>query len=136
MNIEIKKVEVAEILEIRHQVLWPDQPLEFVKVAEDDTGVHFGLFYKANLVSVISLFADEDRLRFRKFATLHAWQNKGFGSQLLRFVINDARDNGYRELWCDARSTASNFYKRHGFEKYGEPFFKKDIEYYKMSMSL
>lgn len=136
MNIEIKEVEVAEILQIRHQVLWPEQPLEFVKVAEDESGVHFGLFYDEQLVSVISLFADEDRLRFRKFATLHAYQNKGLGSQLLRFVINYARDNRYKELWCDARSSASNFYTRHGFEKYGEPFFKKDIEYYKMSMGL
>ncbi|HEV7381899.1 MAG TPA: GNAT family N-acetyltransferase [Dyadobacter sp.] len=136
MNIEIKKVEVADILEIRHQVLWPDQPLEFVKVAEDDSGVHFGLFLNAHLVSVISVFADQDRLRFRKFATLQAYQNKGLGSQLLRFVINYARDNRFKGLWCDARSTASDFYTRHGFEKYGEPFFKNDTEYYKMSMTL
>jgi GNAT superfamily N-acetyltransferase len=136
MNIEIREVEVSEILEIRHQVLWPDQPPEFVKVPEDASGKHLGLFYDAQLVSVISLFADGDKLRFRKFATLEAYQNKGLGSQLLRFVINYARDNRYKELWCDARSSAANFYTRHGFKKSGYPFFKQDVEYYKMSMNL
>lgn len=136
MDIEIKSVTVDQILTIRHKVLWPDKSPDFVKVPEDDLAMHFGLFCDNQLVSVISLFPDADRIRFRKFATLHAYQNKGLGSRLLEFVMAKAREQGYCVIWCDARSTAITFYEKFGFEKYSEPFFKEDVEYFKIRKSL
>ena len=69
MDNEIRSVEVEQILHIRHQVLWPAKSPAFVKVPEDDLGNHFGLYIENKLVSVISLFADGNRIRFRKFVS-------------------------------------------------------------------
>ncbi len=136
MHIEIKKVSVNDILPIRHKVLWPDKPFEFVKVDGDEEGIHFGLYADNMLVTVISLFAEGQSLRFRKFATLSEYQNRGLGKMMILKVIEYARENGFERLWCDARTDALNFYERVGFKKFSEPFFKEEIEYYKIEKIL
>nr|WP_295931805.1 GNAT family N-acetyltransferase [uncultured Dyadobacter sp.] len=135
-SIEIQKVNADQILNIRHRVLWPDRPPDFVKVAEDDAGFHFGLYFNQQLVSVISLFADGDSIRFRKFATLPGFQGKGLGSRLLEHAIDFAIQHQYSSMWCDARTSALGFYERFGFRKFSEPFFKEHLEYYKIERKL
>jgi len=135
-SIEIQKVNADDLIEIRHSVLWPDKPREFVKVPEDESGIHFGLYFEGALVSVISLFGDDQDIRFRKFATLPEFQGKGLGSRLLQHAIAYAQAQGYSRMWCDARTDALGFYKRFDFEKFSEPFFKEHIEYYKIERKL
>jgi len=135
-SIEIQKVNADNLLEIRHQVLWPDKPREFVKVPEDESGVHFGLYLEGTLVSVISLFTEGKDVRFRKFATLPGFQGKGLGSRLLHHAIAYAQTQGYTRMWCDARTDALGFYERFQFTKFSEPFFKEHIEYYKIERML
>ena len=135
-SIEIQKVSTDDLMEIRHLVLWPDKPREFVKVPEDESGIHFGLYFEGALVSVISLFGDAQCIRFRKFATLPALQGKGLGSRLLQHAIMYAQTQGYTRMWCDARTEALGFYERFGFKKFSAPFFKEHIEYYKIERML
>ena len=136
MSIEIKKVSVEDILPIRHKVLWPDKPFEFVKVVGDEEGIHFGLYENSILVTIISLFAEGKSLRFRKFATLTEYQNRGLGKLMILKVIDYAQENNFERLWCDARTDALKFYERVGFKKFSEPFFKENIEYYKIEKLL
>jgi GNAT superfamily N-acetyltransferase len=134
--IKIQSVIVDEILNIRHQVLWPDKPVDFVRVEGDADGVHFGLFLDDLLVSVISLFPEDRHIRFRKFATIPAFQHKGLGTQLLQYAIDWAKTNAFETMWCDARSTALPFYTRFGFQRFSEAFFKGEVEYYKIEKRL
>ncbi|MBE9464683.1 GNAT family N-acetyltransferase [Dyadobacter subterraneus] len=136
MSVEIKKVSVEAILPIRHKVLWPDKPFEFVKVEGDEEGIHFGLYENSELVTIISLFEEGKSLRFRKFATLPDYQNRGLGKMMILKVIEYAKENNFERLWCDARTDALNFYERVGFKKFSEPFFKEEIEYYKIEKLL
>ena len=136
MSIDIKKVSVEDILPIRHKVLWPDKPFEFVKVEGDEEGIHFGLYENSILVTIISLFAEGKSLRFRKFATLTEYQNRGLGKLMILKVIDYAQENNFERLWCDARTDALKFYERVGFKKFSEPFFKENIEYYKIEKIL
>jgi GNAT superfamily N-acetyltransferase len=133
---EIRSVVVEEILNIRHQVLWPDKPVNFVRIAGDADGIHFGLFSEGLLVSVISLFPESPRIRFRKFATIPSFQNKGLGSQLLQYAIDWAGNNEFEMMWCDAGSTALPFYSRFGFRTFSDAFFKSEVEYYKIEKRL
>ena len=136
MSSEIKIVSVQDILPIRHKVLWPDKPFEFVKVEGDKEGIHFGLYEDSILVTIISLFAEGKSLRFRKFATLTEYQNRGLGKLMILKVIDYAQENNFERLWCDARTDALKFYERVGFKKFSEPFFKENIEYYKIEKIL
>ena len=68
----IKKIHYQSTWAIRHSVMWPNKPLESVQLEADEFGAHYGLFVKDELVSIISLFIDDNNreAQFRKFATL------------------------------------------------------------------
>ena len=55
----IRSITPEQTYSLRHAVLWPDKPVEYVKVENDADGYHFGAFLNGDLVAVISLFVDE-----------------------------------------------------------------------------
>jgi len=134
--LEIRPIHAAETYPLRHAVLWPDKPLEYVWVENDAAGQHFGAFRAAELVAVISLFVTGPEARFRKFATRPDCQRQGIGSQLLRQVIEAARQQGAQRLWCDARQDVAAFYARFGLAAEGPVFYKGPIPYQRMSRPL
>lgn len=132
----IQSIAAEQTYELRHTVLWPDKPLEYVKVENDADGHHYGAFLKGDLVAVISLFVDGQTARFRKFATRPDCQRQGIGTWLLNQVIAEAKRLGATTLWCDARLDAADFYKRFGMEAVSEVFYKGPIPYAKFSLTL
>ncbi|KAH9890230.1 GCN5-like N-acetyltransferase [Xylariomycetidae sp. FL2044] len=145
----IRPIHASHTHPLRHAVLWPDKPMSYVQLAEDETGQHFGAFMpnkkgapglgegEDKPVSVISLFIDGQAVaRFRKFATDPSWQGKGIGSALLRHTIDAARKAGAASIWCDARQSAAVFYQRFGMGVMGDVFYKGEIPYVRMSKEL
>jgi predicted GNAT family N-acyltransferase len=132
----IEQISPATTWFLRHQVLWPDKPYEFVQLPEDNQGYHWGLYANHQLVSVVSLFLDGNEARFRKFATAINQQGKGYGSALLKQVFIEAKQLGATSIWCDARQSATAFYQKFGMETSGNPFLKEDVAYIKMSVQL
>ncbi|MFD2177681.1 GNAT family N-acetyltransferase [Veronia pacifica] len=136
-SVTIKPINWKETLPLRHKVLWPDKPVGFCLVDGDESAWHLGAYLDETMVGVASVFALGEQARLRKFAVDPEHQNKGIGSQMLTFIINALRQQGtVSTFWCDARESASAVYQRVGMKKYGERFFKGDIPYFKMSMSI
>lgn len=131
----IKRISAEQTLAIRHQVLWPEQQMEFCRLEEDDEGIHYGVVEHEQLVCVASVFVHNGVARLRKFATLGSFQKKGIGSAILRYLIADLRAQKVSYLWCDARQSAQDFYARFGFRAQGELFYKQSIAYVRMSLT-
>ena len=55
-------------------------------------------------------------------AVLPEAQGKGFGKQLLLYVIAFCKQQGIEYLWCNARTNATEFYKKIGFATIGEAY--------------
>ena len=68
MNIEIREIQAQETYDLRHQVMWPDKPIEFVRLNNDKEGMHFGLLKDSDIISIVSLFIKDNCAQFRKFA--------------------------------------------------------------------
>ena len=134
--LEIKEIQPSETLDLRHRILSPNKSVNLIILAEDDAGQHFGLFQSEKIVSVISLFVENDNAQFRKFATETTEQHKGYGSILLNYIIEESVKNNVKNLWCNARLTALRFYEKFGFEVVSEKWIKNDIEYVKMERTL
>ena len=134
--LEIKEIQPSETLDLRHRILSPNKSVDSIILTEDDAGQHFGLFQSEKIVSVISLFVENDNAQFRKFATETTEQHKGYGSILLNYVIEESVKNNVTNLWCNARLTALGFYEKFGFEVVSEKWIKNDIEYVKMERTL
>lgn len=133
---EIRKIHPEETWALRQRVMWPTETIEFVKLKDDSQGIHYGLFVADNLVSVISLFYQEEKVQFRKFATCTKEQGRGYGTQLLQHIITEAASMGAKEIWCYARSNKVCFYEKFGFIERGEPFVRNGKDYIVMSRNL
>jgi GNAT superfamily N-acetyltransferase len=128
-EVTIRAIDAQDTLDIRHAVLWPERARHELILEDDSEGTHVGAYVGDKLVSVISLFTTEHGLRFRKFATLDAWQGKGIGTRLLQHTIDTAASTGTTQIWCDARVSAKGFYQGLGFEADPTEFFKDGIAY-------
>lgn len=134
---KITSIQWQDALPIRHQVLWPDKAIEFCQVPGDENALHYGVYIDEKLVCTASVYIEQSKARLRKFATLAEFQGQGLGSKLLSHIINNLKINDHIDyFWCDARETATDFYHRFGFQIESDLFYKSNIAYYKMGMTL
>lgn len=126
---EIREIKASQTWQIRHEVMWPNEPFEFVQLAEDNLGLHFGVFTEEKLVSIVSCFISDDEMQFRKLATLEEYQGKGIASGLLHHILKLAKEKGLTKVWCNARNHKKTFYEKFGmndthknFSKAGQNF--------------
>jgi GNAT superfamily N-acetyltransferase len=132
--IQIEQVPLVQVWKIRHEVMWPGHPFDFVKVPDDLDGEHWGLLVHDELVSVVSIFEKGEEAQFRKFATLEKEQGKGYGSELLAFVLENLRQKGTKRIWCNARAEKAGFYRRFGLVETSVGFEKEGIAYVMMEI--
>ncbi|WP_350285393.1 GNAT family N-acetyltransferase [uncultured Croceitalea sp.] len=116
--------------------MWPNKPIAYVKLPNDDQGQHFGLFSQDKLIAVISLFIDGNDAQFRKFATLRQEQGKGHGTVLLQFILKTTIELSLESLWCNARADKTYFYEKFGMQKTDKQFLKGGIHYVIMEKQL
>lgn len=127
---------MEEIWQIRHAVMYPAETTDFVRLADDETGLHWGLYKRGELVSIISLFERGNTLQFRKFATIENKQGKGYGTVLLQHVMDWAVSHNKTSIWCNARSTATAMYKKFGMQQTGAGWENYGLTFIKMEKQL
>ncbi|WP_276381577.1 GNAT family N-acetyltransferase [Flavobacterium sp. H4147] len=126
---EIKVIEASQTWQIRHEVMWPNEPFEFVQLEEDNSGYHFGVFDGELLVSIVSCFIEGKEMQFRKLATLENHQGKGIASNLLKYILDFAKSNNIEKVWCNARTNKKSFYEKAGFIDTYKTFTKAGQEF-------
>lgn len=127
----IKFIKTEDVLPIRNIVLregkLKDEQCFFLNDDAEDT-FHLGYYDNDQLVSVATFHHQArhgfpgDAFQLRGMATLSAFQNKGFGNQLLNFAIVYLRGQKLNYIWCNAREMAFRFYQSLGFEFISEAF--------------
>lgn len=63
----------------------------------------------------------------QRLAVRRAWRGQGLGNQLLDFMLEDGRRNGFRRFSLHAQTQAQGFYARNGFLVCGEEFMEAGI---------
>jgi phosphoribosylformimino-5-aminoimidazole carboxamide ribotide isomerase len=135
-KIHISAAPIESVWSMRQVVMYPDESLDFVKLDNDAAGMHLGLYEEGVLVSVISLFEDNGSIQFRKFATAVSRQGQGFGTKLLGHVMDWAKQNEKKSIWCNARLSATGMYEKFGMRPTGASWEKWGIEFIKMEKQL
>lgn len=133
---EVKTITASDTWPIRHEVMWPDQPFEFVQLEEDNLGVHFGVFEEDKLVSIVSCFIEGKEMQFRKLATLEEYQGRGIASYLLKYILEFAKTKDLQKVWCNARSNKKSFYEKMGLIDTHKTFVKAGQEFTIMGIKL
>ena len=120
MVVSICQIIAEQTWPMRQSVMYPDFSIDQVKLKDDLIGRHFGLFLGEELIVVVSVFVQDEALQFRKLATQTNQQGKGYGRQMVQFILNLASAENLKTVWCNARLSAAAFYKLFGFESCGE----------------
>ncbi|NTE03286.1 GNAT family N-acetyltransferase [Agrobacterium tumefaciens] len=136
MLIQIEQIFPSLTWKIRHQAMYPELPLDSVKLADDFEGVHFGLYLEHKLTGVVSLFNEGDVYQFRKLAILSDAQKAGLGTQLMDYILDFCKIQKASKLWCNARVNAKEFYYKFGFHETQKTFFKDGYDFVVMEKEL
>ena len=97
--------------------MYPEKEIKDMALSDDFDGIHFGLYHNYELTGVVSLFEKGTIAQFRKMAVLPEAQ-------------------GIEYLWCNARTNATEFYKKIGFATIGEAYLQNQIQYIKMQIKV
>ena len=49
---QVQQITAAETISVRHHVLWPDKPMDFCQLSEDQNAIHFGIKIEQEVGSV------------------------------------------------------------------------------------
>ncbi|MTI38216.1 GNAT family N-acetyltransferase [Fulvivirga lutimaris] len=116
--------------------MWPDKSIDYIKLQNDEDGIHFAVWKNKEIVAVVSVFINKNKAQFRKLATLQNEQGNGYGSALINHIIAHLKHEKVNTLWCNARVDKTSFYKKFGLYETNEKFSRGQQEYIIMEMKL
>ena len=130
-SVDIQRVEAAVTRPLRHRVLRPHQsPSELVypgddlpetwhgAILEDGVAVGTASMHREGHPDLAAAFA----WRLRGMAVAPESQGKGLGTALLAAALEHVRSMDDLGVWCNARTPAVRFYRRHGFSTVDNEF--------------
>lgn len=131
--IQIKEISARETFPVRLEVLRKNIPLpyEFNGDFDSDT-IHLGAFKNDKIIAVSSYMKADfknfegNQYQLRGMATLTEYQGFGAGKLMLQKAVQILKKKNSNLLWCNARIAAVEFYKKQGFQTFGEKF---EIQY-------
>ncbi len=130
MNLlKIQEINAEKTWPIRHTVMWPEKPFDFVKLENDSEGFHFGGYVDEELICIVSLFIKNNKAQFRKLATKENQQGKGYATKLLHHVFEFAKNKNMNTIWCNARKNKTNFYHKFSMTETNKTYKKGGIEF-------
>ncbi len=68
-------------------------------------------------------------VKFERLAIRKAYRGKGYGNDLIEFMIKTVSEKGYTRIKLHAQTHALPFYEKHGFIAKGDVFYEADIEH-------
>jgi GNAT superfamily N-acetyltransferase len=128
---DLRPITATETLQLRQQVLRPNQRPEEQVYSNDDAAdaLHAGAFRDGKLVGIATVFRDAPpgetnprAWRLRGMAVLPEMQGQGIGHALVEFCVAHIRAQAGTLLWCNGRTSARAFYESLGFRATGAEF--------------
>jgi GNAT superfamily N-acetyltransferase len=127
--IKIKEIKAEDTFPIRKEVLRKGMTLSHELPGDHDADtVHLGVFWDGQLICIGS-FMKASKLPFSGFqyqlrgmATANGFQGKGYGQILVKRAEEMLKARGVELIWCNARVSALDFYRKLGYETTGAVF--------------
>ena len=133
-SLKIREITAQQTYRLRHIVLRPNQTLADCAYPNDDSAgaYHIGGFLNDRLVVIASVtqereqrfetFSSSNQYRLRGMASEPEVRGRGFGSDVLSACLERCWSEGGETFWCNARTSAAEFYQKKGFSTLPEEF--------------
>lgn len=79
---------------------------------------HFTAYSKKQAASSATLFLSDDSVMLHNLATKNKFRQRGMGSALIVYLMNEAKKAGYKHCFLDASAEGFNLYSKLGFKVY------------------
>jgi len=137
-NREIKTVDfnthLSELKSIRTTVFIQEQnvPEELEWDEFDMNSTHFLAYYENIPVATARLLADG---HIGRMAVLKNYRNRNIGKNMLKYIIDIAKQRSVKSIELSAQEQAVEFYKKQGFHLISEVYLDAGIPHYDMKLS-
>ena len=120
---------------IRFSVFVEEQgvPREIELDEHDASSLHAVVFEDGKAVATGRLLPDG---HIGRMAVLKQWRGRGLGSELLKLLMEHAKQTGHAEVALSAQVHAVPFYRAHGFVPVGEEYLEAGIRHQAMKRTL
>ena len=144
----IVESDAAATRALRRAVLRPSWPPDAVMHGDDASdAIHLAAYTDTGeLVGACLLLprpyrarpALTDTWQLRGMVTAEGFRSRGIGAAVLAAAVDAASGRGGRLVWCEARTSAMNFYRQHGFTVDGPEYLHSEtaIPHHLMSRPL
>ena len=125
--------ELHEIaMEIRIEVFVNEQkvPKEIEWEYEEDC-TYFLIYHRRKAVGTARYIIKDDMIKFERFAILKDGRGKGYGKDILRYMLTDVW-HLKKKIMLNSQEYAIGFYKKSGFVIVGSKFMEGGIPHYPM----
>lgn len=132
---EIKnKKELDEVFRIREEVFVKGQnvPKEMEIDEEDEKATHIIVLLGEKPVGCARIVMEGNRARLGRIAILDECRGKGYGKDLVKFLIKFCLDKKVKEIYMHAQYYLNKFYSELGFVDRGEIFDEAGIKHIEM----
>ena len=131
---EIQTIDAGQTHALRHRVLRPMMALADMDYPSDHTDgcVHFGAIDQGQVVGIVTLTVEPSpldvggaalpHLRLRGMAVAPEVAGTGVGRTLVERTQTYAREIKAGAIWCNARESALDFYRKCDFDIRGDRF--------------
>ncbi|HWP40378.1 MAG TPA: GNAT family N-acetyltransferase [Tepidisphaeraceae bacterium] len=127
--IEIRLAKLDQILDLRWRVLRTGLPRQtaIFEGDEEPTTRHLAAVLDGRVVGCATLlrrpWMNQPAWQLRGMAVEPQYQRRGIGTLLLQAIERIVRAEPHSlQLWCNARTPAIEFYRRHGWQCVGDEF--------------
>ena len=120
MNIRLFNALPNDAYKIRIKVFGDEQGFvdEIDKI--DTVATHFVVYYDDTAVATCRVFEKDNSYILGRFAVLKDYRKKGIGRFLLSEVEKYVKSKGYNSLFLHSQLRAVEFYKKCGYNTFGE----------------
>ena len=139
--IEIVKISSPHELKKSHAIrltVFVDE--QHVSIEEEmdefeDSSLHYLAYFNKIPAGTARWRFTEKGIKLERFAVIKEYRNKGIGSKLMQFILNEIKKypgtNG-KEIYLHAQLNAMSLYSKFGFNKTGNMFEEAGIKHFKM----
>lgn len=138
-TVEFESPEYKETVALRELLLRKPLGLEFSneELQLEKSMYHLGYFHDDSCIACLVLVPEKNnRIKMRQVAVATAFQSKGIGRKLVLDAEEFAVKQDFGRIYCHARETALDFYKKLNYHVSGDLFEEVGIPHYKLEKKL
>ncbi|URZ87234.1 GNAT family N-acetyltransferase [Floricoccus penangensis] len=129
-----------DAVKIRNSVFVKEQGVPFALEIDENESycIHFVLYNSLDIaVATLRLLPqNNEQLILQRMAVLKEYRELGYAKLLIQEALKFTANNGYRTITLHAQLPARDFYKKIGFEEFGQVFKEAGIKHISMRKEL